>query len=413
MMHSTPNCQLNRNTRDDRAGRFEARARRGLARNGFARGLLVAATTVALALCPQGVFAQHGGGGGHAGGGGHFGGGGGHNSGGSFGGGSRGSVVASGAHPGRTGSAGAAKPSGWPGNFSHGNPPVVSHSGPPLSSVRPAGPAAGFAAGEVTPAPQHVTLGFPPESAGHGIVATGAGATAGAEGREPASPIVGRQGGVLSFSGQGHEIWQNGLQTAGRGAGGSVESKPLEGQRPRPVGPHRFYGGFGPGYGYGYGYGFGGFYPWGFGWGWGGGLGFGFGYDCDPLWNFGCGGYGYSGYGYYGPYEPSAYLYSGDNGEPADASDSSQNEGVYSEQGAAADNSAASANAGAVIYLNDGTSFAVTDYWVADYKLHYVIDGARENVIDLDQIDVQRTVDENAARGVNFTLRPAPDSEQQ
>jgi len=42
-----------------------------------------------------------------------------------------------------------------------------------------------------------------------------------------------------------------------------------------------------------------------------------------------------------------------------------------------------------------------------------VIDGARENVIDLDQIDVQRTVDENAARGVNFTLRPAPDSEQQ
>jgi len=37
-----------------------------------------------------------------------------------------------------------------------------------------------------------------------------------------------------------------------------------------------------------------------------------------------------------------------------------------------------------------------------------VTDGARENAIDLDQIDVQRTVDENAARGVNFTLKPAP-----
>ncbi len=176
----------------------------------------------------------------------------------------------------------------------------------------------------------------------------------------------------------------------------------MESQRVRPFPPRRFHGGFfGPGYGYGYGYGFGGFYPWGFG--------LGLGFDCDPLWSFGCDAYGYPGYGYYGPYAPGFYLnsYSGDDSVAA-APDTSQDYGVYSDQNTAVDESSeASANGTTVLYLNDGTSFAVTDYWVADYKLHYVTDGARENVIDLDQIDVQRTVDENAARGVNFTLRPA------
>ena len=134
---------------------------------------------------------------------------------------------------------------------------------------------------------------------------------------------------------------------------------------------------------------------------------------CDPLWNFGCDAYGYPGYGYYGPYAPGFYLdsYSGD--DVAAAPDTPQDYGAYSDQNTAPDESSeASANGTTVLYLNDGTSFTVTDYWVADYKLHYITDGARENVIDLDQIDVQRTVDENAARGVNFTLRPAPGSAQ-
>ena len=180
----------------------------------------------------------------------------------------------------------------------------------------------------------------------------------------------------------------------------------MESQWVRPFPPRRFHGGFfGPGYGYGYGYGFGGFYPWGFG--------LGLGFDCDPLWNFGCDAYGYPGYGYYGPYAPGFYLnsYSGD--DVAAAPDTPQDYGAYSDQNTAPDESSeASANGTTVLYLNDGTSFTVTDYWVADYKLHYITDGARENVIDLDQIDVQRTVDENAARGVNFTLRPAPGSAQ-
>lgn len=396
MMHSTPNSQLSKNTRDSLAGRPAAPAARGLARNGFARGLLVAASAVALVLCPQGAFAQHGGGGGHAGGGGHFGGGGGHYSG-SFGG-SHGHAT-SGARSGFAGSV--ARPSSGPITVVHGSAPAGWHGAPPSSTPRPVG-TGGFVAGGAPPTPQHVTIGFPPES-GHGMVSAGGGVTTGA-GADGRSPIVGTRGGeVLSFSGQGHEIWQN-----------SPQSRSIEGQRPRPVGPHHFGGGFfGPGYGYGYG--FGGFYPWGFGWG----LGLGFGFDCDSLWNFGCGTYGYPGYGYYGPYEPGAYLYSGSGDDNGSVTDSSGDYGAYSNSpspdagsgsGAAGPNTAA--NTSAVIYLNDGTSFAVTDYWVSDYQLHYVVDGARENVIALDQIDVQRTVDENAARGVNFTLRPAPDSEQ-
>ncbi len=184
-----------------------------------------------------------------------------------------------------------------------------------------------------------------------------------------------------------------------RGSSSFLESRPMGSQRVRPFPPRRFHGGFfGPGYGYGYG--FGGFYPWGFG------IGLGFGAGCDPLWDFGCDAYGYPGGGYYGPYAPGLYLDSS-SGDSA-AAGTSQDSGVYSDQNTAPDNSSdPSANSTTVLYLNDGTSFAVTDYWVADYRLHYVTDGARENAIDLDQIDVQRTVDENAARGVDFTLKPA------
>jgi hypothetical protein len=304
-------------------------------------------------------------------------------------------------------------------SFGRNNPIVISRGASPLNFARPAGPGfpGGHAAGIAEPVPQHVTIGFPPASNAGGYATPGSRVTGspGDAGWRPITPIRGGDG-ALGFSGQGHEIWQdNGGQPANQRSGGSssfLESRPSEGMRPHPFPPRRFHGGpFGPGYGYGYGYGygFGGFYPYGFG------LGFGFGAGCDPLWDFGCGAYGYPGYGYYGPLEPGFYLnsYSGDDNE-ATAPDNSQNYGVYSDQSTTPDNSSnAAASNGAVLYLNDGTSFAVTDYWVADYKLHYVTEGARENEIDLDQIDVQRTVDENAARGVNFTLKPAPGSAQE
>ena len=379
-------------------------------RGALTRMPLAIVAAVALVCAPQAAFAQRGGGG-HGGGGGHFGGGGGHFGGGSYGG-SRGYAPASGARSG--GSTHAAVRSGTPPvTFVHGGPTAIWRGASPSSFARPAGPETGFAtgihAGEALRVPQHVTIGFPPVDGRDGFAVTdprGAGA-AGAAGWQPFAPVHGGNGGVLSFSGQGHEIWQdsshNGYMGA-HGSGAGAQAGPLESQRPRPFPPHRFHGGFfGPGYGYGYGYGFGGFYPWGFG------LGLDFGAGCDPLWDVGCDAYGYPGYGYYGPYAPGLYLDSPSGDESAAAApDMQQDSGVYTEQNTAPDNSAdASTNGVTVLYLNDGTSFAVTDYWVADYKLHYVTDGARENAIDLDQIDVQRTVDENAARGVNFTLKPA------
>jgi hypothetical protein len=40
--------------------------------------------------------------------------------------------------------------------------------------------------------------------------------------------------------------------------------------------------------------------------------------------------------------------------------------------------------------------------------LHYVTSYGGENMIDESRLDLQRTVNENAARGVDFTLRPEP-----
>ena len=59
-----------------------------------------------------------------------------------------------------------------------------------------------------------------------------------------------------------------------------------------------------------------------------------------------------------------------------------------------------------VLFLKDGTSFGVTDYWLEGGRLHYVTTYGGANAIELDALDTQRTVDENAKNGVTFTLRP-------
>jgi hypothetical protein len=63
----------------------------------------------------------------------------------------------------------------------------------------------------------------------------------------------------------------------------------------------------------------------------------------------------------------------------------------------------------AVLYLKDGSSYAVTDYWLENGKLHYVASYGGENAIDEGALDLQKTVNENAGRGMTFTLRPAPE----
>ncbi len=63
-----------------------------------------------------------------------------------------------------------------------------------------------------------------------------------------------------------------------------------------------------------------------------------------------------------------------------------------------------------LIYLNDGTTLAASDYWLADGKLHYYVNYGGENSVDMSQVDLQRTVNENSKRGVRFSLKPNRDS---
>jgi hypothetical protein len=171
-------------------------------------------------------------------------------------------------------------------------------------------------------------------------------------------------------------------------------------------------------------------------------FGFGFGFGCDPFWNWGCSrfafgpgfgfgagfGYGadfgYGGFGngwdlgYYngGGYGGSGLTFNamGPSSAPDDMPSLEGNSGDW--QDAPANNSQATDASGnylnaqpyVVIILRDGSSYAVSDYWLAGGKLHYITSYGGENSVDVNQLDLQRTVNDNATRGIEFTLRPTP-----
>jgi hypothetical protein len=65
------------------------------------------------------------------------------------------------------------------------------------------------------------------------------------------------------------------------------------------------------------------------------------------------------------------------------------------------------------LYLKDGSILNVTDYWVVDNQLHFMMveeEGAKptEEVIPFDVLDLQKTIDANARRGFRFMLRNEP-----
>ena len=60
------------------------------------------------------------------------------------------------------------------------------------------------------------------------------------------------------------------------------------------------------------------------------------------------------------------------------------------------------------LYRKDGLMFAANDYWVANNQVHYTVLNGGENTIDMRDFDVQRTIDENAKRGIDFSLRATP-----
>ena len=167
------------------------------------------------------------------------------------------------------------------------------------------------------------------------------------------------------------------------------------------------------------------FYPYGgFGFGFGGGLFYGAFGPCDPFW--GCYGYGYGfggingyGYGYYGGSFGSGYganlSYSGaeDMSPSEDATASQEPAPTLFAQAPETSQAPETATSGpttkpvtAVLYLKDGSSYAVTDYWLTEGKIHYVTSYGGENTIEQSALDLQRTVNENAAQGLTFTLRP-------
>jgi hypothetical protein len=155
----------------------------------------------------------------------------------------------------------------------------------------------------------------------------------------------------------------------------------------------------------------------------GGGGGFGYNpyfwpayYGCDPFWGWGCPGSYYSpGYSPASSYQIDGYTSdNGGNGGSYSAPDlnaqsqqaPAQDSTPYVTRPQAPDNS----GAGQIVYLyrKDGLMFAANDYWVANNQIHYTVLNGGENTIDMRDFDVQRTIDENAKRGVDFSLRATP-----
>jgi hypothetical protein len=61
-----------------------------------------------------------------------------------------------------------------------------------------------------------------------------------------------------------------------------------------------------------------------------------------------------------------------------------------------------------LLYLQDGSVFAVASYTVSDGELHYVTAYGGRNNVAVGFLDLQKTIEANAARGVAFTLTPGP-----
>jgi hypothetical protein len=362
---------------------------------------LFAALTFAamLALAPHPAFAQHGGGGG----GGHAGGGFGGSHGGGFGGGH-----ASGGGGSRGG--GASAPHGSYGGSSSGNASgnasrSTGSSGATNSAAHSAA-SSRFVGGSTWQAPPSIAMRGGAQPSSRFITADEAAASNARVVRPPVEP-----------RGIGNPL---GASTALRGSSfttsNAMRTRPFAAQfvgAPPHVPPFRhrpiF---FGPGFGFGgcfgpffFGCG-GGFFGGGFGFG----LGYGYGY-CDPFWGCPAGFYGsyYNG-GYYGN---QIYNATTDESSVSNEFNPSRYWGPSAPPEETGGGSASSSDSEVVLFLKDGTVYAITDYWIADNKLHYVTNYGGENSIPLDQLDIQRTVDVNAKRGINITLRPTPTPQSQ
>ena len=65
------------------------------------------------------------------------------------------------------------------------------------------------------------------------------------------------------------------------------------------------------------------------------------------------------------------------------------------------------------LYLKDDTVYSVSDYWFVNGRVHFNLveeGGAKsvEQVIDFDELDLQRTIDVNTPRGFRLVMRDEP-----
>jgi hypothetical protein len=361
-----------------------------------------------LALAPVPAFAQHGGGGG---GGAHGGGGGGSHgsSGGGFGGGGRsgassnsGDSNASGASAGHSGGGSSSNTTSSGGghwwNPFHGGgsssaAPAKGTSAVPAGNIKSESSATSehFAAG-------NNTWQEPPHAGMSAVGRVNYYGPANVNGSKPFVPIA--------------TTTRAPMTTAHSAAAVAAAQHPFQPVRPGiPFYPYYPFFGFNPYYG-GVGFGFGGYGPcnpfWGcFGYGFGYGYGFGGG-----LGYFGASSGGYNSGWTDAAAEGSANVTSPDNTDSyllaAPGTGGSETAAGSSNGTQELRTDSAPQQAYVLLYLKDGSSFAVSDYWLADGKLHYVTSYGGENAVDEGQVDLQRSVNENATRGVDFTLKPQP-----
>lgn len=379
-------------------------------RSALLKTALLVSPVAALALAPHPTFAQHAGGG-------HVGGGGGHSS----------------ASVGHTG--------GGSGQASAGHVAGPSVPAAPVVASVPAR-AVGAGAPYVGTSPRMAMSPRPPSQFGAAVLSNH-------DVLPPASPVPGPNitigfpasareqralhSGSMRFYGQGSEIWRAQpdapANTARPGTAPTTttlhgrytvrEARPVVTPNPivpnffpprRPIRPirgpiQRGFGGFGVGGPF-----FGGFGGFGLGlWG----LGFGWGPSCGPYWGWGFGcealpyyDYGYYNYGYSEP-PPTGGL----QAEPLPPPEENAPSTYQYPPPDTSQNSISAEQFETVLYLKDGTVYALTNYWLADGKLVYETNYGGQNSISLDQIDLQKTVNVNASRGVNFTLRPKPSND--
>jgi hypothetical protein len=360
----------------------------------FAAVLVVAC---GLALAPAPTFAQHGGGGG--GGGAHGGGGGGGSHGSSGGGmGSAPSSNSGSAHASGGNAAGGSGSSGghWWNPFHGGSSSSAAARGTsavPAGNIKTESSATSehFAAG-------NNTWQEPPHAGMSAVGRVNYYGPANVNGSRPFVPIA--------------TTTRTPVTSAHSAAAVAAAQRPFQPIRPgNPYYPFYPFFGFNPFYG-GLGFGFGGYGPcspffgcFGYGFGYGYGFGGGLGYFGDTSGGYGSGWTDAAAEGsgnVTSPDNPDSYLLAapGTGGAEA-AADSSKGTQVLRED-------SAPQQTYVLLYLKDGSSFAVSDYWLADGKLHYVTSYGGDNAVDESRVDLQRTVNENAARGVDFTLKPQP-----